>query len=162
MKKIVLAFPIIIGVSVYVWYVNFHYRFETIDENKVYKSAAIPPEKLPYYIQKYNIKTVIDLRDGNHYDELNPVKQNEIDKEAKALASLKGVEHINIPSPQVPTRDTLTRFLTVINDQNAYPILIHCYHGTGRAQIYSALYRIEKLQMSNKEARLKTGCITEM
>lgn len=162
MKKIVLAFPIIIGISVYVWYVHFHYRFETIDKNKVYKSAAIPPEELPHYLHKYNIKTVIDLRDGGNYSELNPVNQSEIDAEARVIAKIGNVEHINIPSPKVPTRETLTRFLTVINDKNAYPILIHCYHGTGRAQIYSALYRIEKLQMSNEEARLKTRWITQM
>jgi hypothetical protein len=154
--------PIFIGVGVYVWYVHFHYRFETIDENKVYKSAAIPPDELAYYLQKHHIKTVIDLRDGGSYSELNPVNQSEIDAEAAAIAKIGGVEHINIPSPQVPTRETLTRFLTVMNDKNAYPVLIHCYHGTGRAQMYSALYRIEYLKMSSEEARLKTRLVTQM
>lgn len=163
MRKITFLFlPMIIGGSIYVWYVHFHYRFETIDENKVYKSAAIPPEKLAYYIQKHHIKTVIDLRDGGSYNELNPVNQSEIDAEAAAIAKIGGVEHINIPSPQVPTRETLTRFLTVMDDKSAYPVLIHCYHGTGRAEMYSALYRIEYLKMQNDEARLKTRLITEM
>ena len=38
-----------------------------------------------------------------------------------------------------------------------YPVLIHCYHGIGRAQIYSAIYRIEYEGMSNEEARQKAA-----
>jgi protein tyrosine phosphatase (PTP) superfamily phosphohydrolase (DUF442 family) len=164
MKKkalIFLSLFVIVGLGIYAWDVHFNYRFETIDENKVYKSAAIPPEKLADYIQKYHIKTVIDLRDGGSYSDLNPVNQSEIDAEASAISSIKGVEHINIPSHQVPTRETLTRFLTVMDDKSVYPVLIHCHHGTGRAQIYSALYRIEYLNMEPNEARLKTSWITE-
>lgn len=161
-KRVLLLLPLFFGVGVYVWYVHFHYRFETIDENKVYKSAAIPPDKLAYYIRKHHIKTVIDLRDGGSYSDLNPVNQSEIDAEAAAVAKLSGVEHINIPSPQVPTRETLTRFLTVLDDKSVYPVLIHCYHGTGRAEMYSALYRIEYLHMSAEDARLKTRLIAEM
>ena len=32
-------------------------------------------------------------------------------------------------------------------------MLIHCYHGVGRAEMYSALYRIEYEKWSNEEAR---------
>lgn len=162
MLKKLLLIPVVIFAGLYVWYVHFNYRFETIDEHKVYKSAAIPPDQLPDYLKKYHIKTVVDLRDGGSYNNLNPVNQSEIDAEAKVIANINGVKHINIPSPQVPTKKTLSQFLNVINDPKAYPILIHCYHGTGRAQIYSALYRIEKLNMSNDEARKKTRWITEM
>lgn len=161
-KRWFFLLSVFIGVASYVWYVHFHYRFETIDDHKVYKSAAIPPDELDYYLKKHNIKTVIDLRDGNSYDDLNPVNQAEIDAEAAAIGKISGVEHVNIPSPQVPTRETLTRFFTVLDDKNAYPILIHCYHGTGRAQMYSALYRIEYLKMKNEDARQRTRFITEM
>jgi protein tyrosine/serine phosphatase len=30
-----------------------------------------------------------------------------------------------------------------MDNKDNYPVLIHCYHGTGRAEMYSALYRIE-------------------
>lgn len=164
MKKLLklASIPILFGAIFYVWYVHFNYRFETIDENKVYKSAAIPPQKLPSYIKEHNIKTVIDLRDGGSFNDLNPVNQKEIDEEANAIAKLSGVQHINIPSPQVPTKKTLTKFFEVLDNNASYPILIHCYHGTGRAEIYSALYRIEYTKMSNDEARKKTRLITEL
>ena len=34
-----------------------------------------------------------------------------------------------------------------------YPVLIHCYHGIGRAEMYSALYRIEYENFTNEAAR---------
>jgi protein tyrosine/serine phosphatase len=159
-----LGVLLLIGIGYYVWYVHFNYRFETIDTNKVYKSAAIPPEKIATYIEKYNIKTVLDFRDGGDaaYSALNPVNQKEIDAEAEAIAKLPGVKHINIPSPQVPTKQTLTKFFEALDNNISYPVLIHCYHGTGRAEIYSALYRIEYKKASNEEARQLTRLFTEL
>jgi protein tyrosine/serine phosphatase len=28
-----------------------------------------------------------------------------------------------------------------MDNSDNYPVLIHCYHGTGRAEMYSALYQ---------------------
>jgi protein tyrosine phosphatase (PTP) superfamily phosphohydrolase (DUF442 family) len=143
-------------VAAYVWFVHVNYRFEPISAGKVYKSAAIPPEKLERFISGKGIKTVIDLRDPGVQDALNPANQREIDAEAEALAKIGGVRHINIPSRQVPTKETLTRFFEVLDDKQAYPVLIHCHHGTGRAEIYSAIYRIEYEGWSNADARART------
>jgi protein tyrosine phosphatase (PTP) superfamily phosphohydrolase (DUF442 family) len=148
-------------VAAYVWFVHFNYRFETISEGKVYKSAVIPPEKLERFVVDNGIKTVIDLRDPGVQDALNPAKLAEIDAEAEALARLGGVQHINIPSRQVPTAATLSRFFEVLDEQSNYPVLIHCYHGTGRAEIYSALYRIEYEGWTNESARQATRPLVE-
>ncbi len=140
----------------YVWWVHFNYRFATVVENKVYKSGAIPPEEIADYINEHKIKTVVDLRHPQLHDALNPANQDDIDREKEAIAKLQGVRHINIPSDQVPTQETLARFFEVMDDKMAYPVLIHCVHGTGRAMIYSALYRIEYEGYSNEDARAKT------
>lgn len=161
MKKAAKIFLVVVLVAglPYVWWVHFNYRFATVVENKVYKSGAIPPEKIAYYINKHKIKTVVDLRDPGRHDALNTGKQAEIDREREVIEKLPGVRHINIPSGQVPSKETLTRFFEVMDDSAAYPVLIHCYHGTGRAMIYAALYRIEYEGFSNEEARAKTRVI---
>jgi protein tyrosine phosphatase len=41
-----------------------------------------------------------------------------------------------------------------MDNSDNYPVLIHCYHGTGRAEMYSALYRIEYEKFTN-EAHVK-------
>jgi len=157
-KKTTRIFLLILTVSIlsYVWYVHFNYRFGVITEEKVYKSGKIPPEKIANYLIDYKIKTVIDLRHPELSDPLNPGKQNGIDLERAAVEKLPGVRYVNIPSNQVPTKDNLVKFFEVMDDSASYPVLIHCYHGTGRAIIYSAIYRIEYEGMSNEEARQKT------
>jgi protein tyrosine phosphatase (PTP) superfamily phosphohydrolase (DUF442 family) len=150
-------------VASYVWFVHVNYRFETITAGKVYKSAAIPPEYLARYITAHNIHTVIDLRDpGGVKDALHPESQAEIDAEARAIAEMGGVRHINIPSRQLPSPTTLRQFFAVLDDEAAYPVLIHCHHGTGRAAIYSALYRIEYEHWSNEAARQGTRPVVEL
>ena len=163
--KIFGVLLVIIG-AIYVYHVHFDYRFETISEGKVYKSALIDPDKLGYYLQKYKIKSVIDLLDAGVQDELNPARQEQIDAEQKAVDEFNkkhhaNVVHVNIPSRQTPTKKTLKKFFEVLDDEKNYPVLIHCYHGTGRAQIYSALYRIEYEGWSNADARAKTRFIVQ-
>jgi hypothetical protein len=41
-----------------------------------------------------------------------------------------------------------------MDNKDNYPVLIHCYHGTGRAEMYSALYRIEYENFTNEDARM--------
>ncbi|WP_345973538.1 fused DSP-PTPase phosphatase/NAD kinase-like protein [Sulfurimonas diazotrophicus] len=144
--------------GLYTWYVYGHYRFETIDPERVYKSALIAPERLEDFLIPHHIKTVVDLLDPGIQDALNPAQQKEIDAEAAAIARINEtygtqIRHVNIPSRQVPTKETLTQFFKVLDDNASYPVLIHCYHGMGRAVIYSALYRIEYLKWQNEKAR---------
>lgn len=168
MKKIfkLLGFGLLLGVGIYVWQVHFNYRFEEISHNKVYKSALIAPDKLESFLVKNNIKTVVDLLDPGVQDRLNPAKQIQIDEEDKAIKAINkknnlNIQHVNIASGQVPTKETLRKFFEVLDKEESYPILIHCYHGTGRAQMYSALYRIEYENWSNADARAKTRVVVE-
>jgi len=168
MKKIFKIFGVLLLVAgaVYVYHVHLDYRFETISDGKVYKSALINPDKLGSYLEKHKIKTVIDLLDPGVQNALNPAKQREIDAEQKAVDEYNkkhhtNVVHVNIPSRQVPTKKTLTKFFEVLDNKDNYPVLIHCYHGTGRAQIYSALYRIEYEGWKNKDARAKTRVVVQ-
>ena len=169
MKKILKLFGIallIFGVY-YVWHVHFNYRFEEISKDKVYKSALIKnKDTMEKLLVNHHIKTVIDLLDPGVQDRLNPARQEQIDTEDRYIKEINeknslNIKHVNIPSGQVPTPETLKKFFEVLDDNSSYPVLIHCYHGTGRAQIYSALYRIEYEKWSNADARAKTRVIVE-
>jgi len=157
---------LLLAITYYIWHVNFNYRFEEISKNKVYKSGLIPPAKLEGFLIKNNIKTVIDLLHPGVQDPLNPAKDQEVQFEDAAIKAINkkhnlNIKHANIPSLQVPTKKTLTAFFKILDDKSNYPVLIHCYHGTGRAVIYSALYRVEYENWSNKDARNKTRAIIE-
>jgi len=161
MKRFIKWFLIILVLGLVAfayWYNNINHVYRVISEGKVYKSGLIPPKDLDKFLLPNHIKTVVDLLDPGVQDALNPAQQKEIDAEQKGIDELNKkygthIKHINIPSGQVPTKKTLKAFYEVIDNPDNYPIHIHCYHGMGRAVIYSAIYRIEKEGWSNKKAQ---------
>ncbi|MCP4908004.1 MAG: dual specificity protein phosphatase family protein [bacterium] len=154
-RSILLSIIILLGLF-HVWYVFFNYRFEVISRDTVYKSGRMPPEEIARFVDRYGIRTVVDLREPQDEGSLESGERDGIDLERQAIEELAGVRHINIPSGQVPTEENLERFFEVMDDSASYPVLIHCFHGYGRAVIYSAIYRIEYEGFSNEEARART------
>jgi protein tyrosine/serine phosphatase len=155
-KKIGIALVaiILIGTGKYVYDRHINHNFMTITEGKVYKSGVIPPDELADYVKKYKIKSIVDLRFPGTGDEVNnPEVPAELTAEKEAVAKIPGVNYFNNGSDQVPKQENLDSFFKVMDNQDNYPVLIHCYHGIGRAQMYSALYRIEYEGFSNEDAR---------
>ena len=156
-KKIIgfaLATIVLVLVGKYVYDMNINHNFETITEGKVYKSGVIPPDELESYINKYHIKSVVDLRfPGTGDDVNNPEIPAELTAEKEAISKIKGVQYFNNGSDQVPAQKNLDKFFQIMDNKANYPVLIHCYHGVGRAEMYSAIYRIEYENLTNEEAR---------
>jgi protein tyrosine/serine phosphatase len=145
---------VLIFVGKYVYDMNINHNFETITEGKVYKSGVIPPDELESYINKYHIKSVVDLRFPGTGDEVNnPEIPAELTAEKNAIEKIKGVNYFNNGSDQVPKPENLKTFFRIMDNPANYPVLIHCYHGVGRAELYSAIYRIEYENFTNEEAR---------
>lgn len=138
----------------YVYDMNINHNFEIITEGKVYKSGVIPPNEIESYVKKYHIKSIIDLRFPGTTDLVNnPEIPAELTAEKDAVAKIKGVNYFNNGSDQVPKQENLDRFFKIMDNKNNYPVLIHCYHGTGRAEMYSAIYRIEYENFTDEQAR---------
>lgn len=145
---------VLIAVGKYVYDMNINHNFETITEGKVYKSGVIPPDEIEDYVKKHNIKSIVDLRfPGTGDDVNNPEVPKELTAEREAVAKIPGLKYFNNGSDQVPKQENLDTFFKIMDDQDNYPVLIHCYHGVGRAEMYSALYRIEYENWSNEDAR---------
>ncbi|WP_318640050.1 dual specificity protein phosphatase family protein [Flavobacterium ardleyense] len=163
-KKVALAVFVIalIIAAREIYVVNINHNFETITEGKVYKSGVIPPDELEEYIKKNNIKSVVDLRfPGTGDDVNNPEVPEELVAEREAIAKLQGVNYFNNGSDQVPSQERVDSFLKIMDNPDNYPVLIHCYHGIGRAELYSALYRIEYEGMDPDKARRSTRMLTK-
>lgn len=155
-KKLLIAVTLVIlGVTgKYVYDRHINHNFITITEGKVYKSGVIPPDEIADYVKKYHIKSIVDLRfPGTGDDVNNPEIPAELTAEKNAVAKIDGVNYFNNGSDQVPKQENLNSFFKIMDNQANYPVLIHCYHGIGRAQLYSAIYRIEYEGWSTEEAR---------
>lgn len=157
-KKIIgiaILAVVLVFVGKYVYDMNINHNFETITEGKVYKSGVIPPDEIADYVEKYHIKSIVDLRmPGTNDLVLNPEVPGELAAEKNAVEKIEGVNYFSNPSEQVPNENNIAVFTKIMDNPDNYPVLIHCYHGTGRAEMYSALYRIEYENFSNQDARM--------
>ena len=79
----------------------------------------------------------------------NPEIPQELTAEKEAVQKLEGVTYFNLGTDQVPTQETVDKFLEIMDEPSNYPVLVHCYHGVGRAQLFSAIYRMEYEGWSN-------------
>lgn len=159
-KKILITLVVVVlGIAgKYVYDRHINHNFMTITEGKVYKSGVIPPDEIADYVKKYKIKSIVDLRfPGTGDDVNNPEVPAELKAEKLAVEKIPGVNYFNNGSDQVPKQENLDKFFKIMDNQDNYPVLIHCYHGIGRAQMYSAIYRIEYEGFSNDEARSKAA-----
>ena len=163
-KKVALIVLVIVvlifGKNYYDMYIN--HNFETIEQGKVYKSGVLPPNEIADYVKKYKIKSIVDLRFPGTVDLVNnPEIPSELTAEKQAVEKIKGVNYFNNGSDQVPKQENLDTFFKIMDNPANYPVLIHCYHGVGRAEMYTALYRIEYQGMDKEEAREKTRFLTK-
>ena len=159
-KKIAILITVVVIVITgkYVYDRHINNNFMAITEGKVYKSGVIPPDEIESYVKKYNIKSIVDLRFPGTGDDLNnPEIPAELIEEKEAVAKIPGVNYFNNGSDQIPNQQNLDTFFKIMDNPANYPVLIHCYHGIGRAQLYSAIYRIEYEGFSNDEARSKAA-----
>ena len=165
MKKkilIILLLVVLVFVGKYVYDVNINHNFKAITEGKVYKSGVIPPNEIESYAKKYNIKSIIDLRFPGTNDLVNnPEIPSELTAEEEAVKSIEGLQYFNVGSDQVPKQEVIDRYLKIMDNPDNYPVLIHCYHGVGRAEMYSAIYRIEYEGWENDKARTSTRFLTK-
>jgi len=118
--------------SIYAYWALVLDHFVAVEPGQVYRSGAMPPERLLATVREYGIRSVIDLRTHDEQAERE-----------RALLATVGVRHFHIPSKQVPDPKTIDAFLAVMEDPANPPVLIHCTHGVGRAPLYEAIYRIE-------------------
>ena len=147
-----MALLLAIGGAKY-YHIHYQYRLGTVTSGVMYQSGAMPPARMAAEAHRLGLRTVIDFRTYRPgQDSTNTTPLQDIDAEGTALASV-GVRHIHLPTPQVPTPETVAQFLAVVRDPANRPTLIHCYHGIGRTELFVALYRMEFEGWSNQKAR---------
>jgi len=133
-KRAALSFfSIFLMAGIYLGVEQKNGNFHTVIDNELYRSGQLTPAQLSHYQQKYKIKTVINLRGPN------------MDKDwyVQELAESRrlGVTHIDF---KMSTKRLLTpeqaKQLVEVYKTAQKPILIHCFSGSDRTGLASALY----------------------
>jgi protein tyrosine phosphatase (PTP) superfamily phosphohydrolase (DUF442 family) len=84
---------------------------------------------------------------------LNLEKIREVQAENNTVAKTNGINYFSNPIEQVQKKEKIETFAKIMDNSDNYSVLIYRQHGTGRAEIYSGLYRIEYEKFTNEAAR---------
>jgi protein tyrosine/serine phosphatase len=123
-----------LGLS-YFLYMKEQGNFHSITVGEAYRSAILDRDELEHYIQKHEIKSIINLL-GSHPDE--PWYREEIEVSAE-----KNVEHydLSLPLTREPTGDEVRNLVEVFKNAPR-PVLIHCKAGADRSGLAAAMWKV--------------------
>jgi len=119
----------------------------TVEPGRLYRSATLPPDQLAGVVERYGIRTVVNLR-----SDLENARGSWHEEQRRLLAGM-GVEQIDLPmhTGHPPSDEVLERWLELIEDESRQPILVHCEYGVVRTGMMVSVYDIEKLGRSREE-----------
>jgi protein tyrosine/serine phosphatase len=119
----------------YIAYILTTGNFHSITPGEAYRSAQLDRTRLQYYIKKYGIRSVVNLR-GRFADEAWYV--NEI-----RTCSDLGVEHYDLELSALHEPDSSqVRQLLAIFKAAPRPVLIHCQSGADRSGLAAAMWKV--------------------
>jgi undecaprenyl-diphosphatase len=147
-KSILVVFII----SFFIGCDNFH----EVSKGKLYRSRQLNAKKLDFYIHKYGIKTVINLRGSQpdekwYEEEIAEVKKNEVQHYDFNLSATRYVPHNFLDS------------IIEIASAAPKPILVHCKAGADRTGLFCAVWQYEidenQPEIASKQLSLSYGHI---
>ncbi|HEX8950177.1 MAG TPA: dual specificity protein phosphatase family protein [Dissulfurispiraceae bacterium] len=119
----------------YIFFVREQGNFRAVTESEAYRSAQLGRSEFIYFIKKYRIRSVINLR-GEHP---NRAWYRE---ELKACREL-GVNHYDVflSASSEPSPIDQKKLLEAFKDAPR-PVLMHCRSGADRAGLASAMWKV--------------------
>jgi protein tyrosine/serine phosphatase len=122
-------------------------HFRVHDEGMVYRSAWLEPDALQTVIEKYQIRTVVNLCNPGEMGEDRWVGEREAVTNAGArLIELPMTLKTEASDPEI------AKHLAVMNDPDNYPMLVHCQHGVTRTAKFLAIYDIVYRNKTGEES----------
>ena len=151
----VFAIPILHYRSVYA----HAKRLRVVVPGQVYRSGQLTADGLTEAVQRYQLRTVVNLQDefpdpdlSQSYFDRSTVKESE-------LCQRLGVRYVHlrpdlIPRRQVPENrpKAIDELLLLLDDPANYPVLLHCKAGLHRTGVLVAVYRMEYQGWTPREA----------
>lgn len=154
MKKIIarkykilvsLFILLLLSSASYFLYMKEQGNFHTITYGEAYRSAQLDTDEFEYYIKKYNIKSIVNLRGKNV---AAPWYEEEI-----RVSSKHGIKHfdISLSASLEPTEEDISELIEIFKAAPR-PVLIHCLAGADRSGLAAAIWKIEVDKESRSEA----------
>jgi tyrosine-protein phosphatase SIW14 len=134
-------------------------RLRVIVPERVYRSGQMTAEGLTDAVHRLHLKMIINVQDDfpdpdleRSFWDWRTIKESE-------LCQQLGVRFVQLAPDLVSRREipehrpaTIDQFLDLLDDESAYPVLIHCKAGLHRTGVLSAVYRMEYQGWSHEDA----------
>ncbi len=125
-------------------------RLREVTPGVFYRSGQMTVEGYEDAVERLKIRTIVNLRDDvpdpdvrKSFFDAHTVKESE-------LCRRLGIRWVFIPPDLIPKSRipaarpvAIDRFLELLDDASAYPILVHCNAGLNRTGVIVAVYRME-------------------
>ena len=142
--KYLLGLFLIITLA-FVFYTYIYANFHILEKGMVYRSAQLNILNTSYYLKKYKIKTVLNLRGEALTSKWYIDEKKAIEKNGAKLISY------DMNSGQYFDFKRTSQIIQILKDAPK-PLLIHCIGGADRTSLVSALYLYGVLNKSKEEA----------
>lgn len=121
-------------------------HFLTVAPGLLCRSGLLRPENLQRVLDEHGIRTVVSL--------LPPARNEEMERwlaEEERILEENDVPLVRIPmkARTPPTPDQVDRWLSLLDDEERHPILVHCKQGVIRTGVMVALYEMEYQRKDN-------------
>jgi tyrosine-protein phosphatase SIW14 len=134
-------------------------RLREVAPGRFYRSGQMNAAGFRDTIERYKIKTVVNLQHENPDPNLAERWLGKPAIHEKDLCEQLRVRYVLLTPDILPEPNDLRKqppavadFLKLLDDESAYPILIHCKAGLHRTGRLTAIYRMEKEGWDTREA----------
>lgn len=134
-------------------------RFREVTPGRFYRSGQMNASGFKDAIERYGIRTVVNLQHENPDPHLAEtwfgkpvVHEKELCEQLKVRYVLLTPDILPVPNDLTKMPPVVEEFLKLLDDESAYPILIHCKAGLHRTGRLTAIYRMEKEGWDTGEA----------
>ncbi len=125
-------------------------RLREVAAGRFYRSGQFTADGLRQTVERYGIRTVINLQHENPDPHLPDRWMGKPKVRESELCKALGVRYVLLTPDVLPPGNTVDRrppvvdeYLKVLDDPAAYPVLIHCKAGLHRTGRLTAIYRME-------------------
>jgi tyrosine-protein phosphatase SIW14 len=125
-------------------------RLRPVAEGKLYRSGCMTADGLAHTIEKYHIRTVLNLMEefpdpilSAGYFDTREVREKELCRALGATMINLTVDVIAANRVGKERPAAIETFLELMDNPETYPVLIHCKAGLHRTGVIVAVYRME-------------------